>query len=501
MHLSKVVLAQISPENVDKAEETLLSLPEKVLQFGTGVLLRGLPDYFIDKANRQGIFNGRVVVVKSTDSGDTNAFDEQDGLYTLCIRGLSDGNKVEENIICSSISRVLSAKQQWADVLLCAHNPDIKIVISNTTEVGIQLTKESILQKPPVSFPAKLLAFLYERYKVLGPQSSAGMVIIPTELITDNGKKLQSILNKLIEYDNLEQEFGDWFNTHNHFCNSLVDCIVPGKPADNVYQQIQSDIGYTDKLLTVSEPYRLWAIEGDETIASALSFAQADTRIIITPDIEKYKELKLRILNGTHTLSCGLAYLSGVATVKEAMADRTLSAFILNLMLKEIVPAIPYPLQANEANDFALQVLDRFRNPYIQHQWLSITMQYTSKLAMRAIPVLLRYYEMNKSIPQHFALGFAAYLLFMKVIKKDGDKYYGERDGQSYLVNDDQAPYYFLLWQKYPAEDVVSIVLKNTALWQTDLQQLEGFEARVRGKLSSLISQGSRQTLNAVIAD
>src|SRR5687768_6746349 len=166
MNLSQKNLSHITYKNVVKPSNDLFILPEKVLQFGTGVLLRGLPDYFIDKANRQRVFDGRIVIVKSTDTGDTNAFDEQDGLYTICIRGIEASNTVEENIICSAISRVLSAKQQWDEILKCAHSAEIKIIISNTTEVGIQLVKEPIFKQPPVSFPGKLLAFLNERYKV-----------------------------------------------------------------------------------------------------------------------------------------------------------------------------------------------------------------------------------------------------------------------------------------------------------------------------------------------
>src|SRR5437867_4667319 len=192
MNLSHHNLNSITSDIVIKPNETLFALPEKVLQFGTGVLLRGLPDYFIDKANRNGIFKGRIVIVKSTDTGDSRAFDEQDNLYTLCIRGIANGEKVQENIICSAISRVLSAKQQWNEVLQCAHNTSLQIIISNTTEAGLVLVNENIHQQPPASFPAKLLAFLYQRYKAFNGSVESGMVIIPTELITDDGKKLTS---------------------------------------------------------------------------------------------------------------------------------------------------------------------------------------------------------------------------------------------------------------------------------------------------------------------
>src|SRR6201995_3309225 len=222
MNLSKENLGVITTAGVVKPAANIFSLPEKVLQFGTGVLLRGLPDYFIDKANRMGLFNGRVVVVKSTDGGDANAFDRQDGLYTLCVRGIEDGRKVEENIICSAISRVLSARDQWAEILALAHNPEMQIVISNTTEVGIQFVEDDIRRNPPVSFPGKLLAFLYERYKAFGGSPESGMVIVPTELIVDNGKKLAGIVKEQAQMGQLEADFLAWMEKHCRFCSSLV---------------------------------------------------------------------------------------------------------------------------------------------------------------------------------------------------------------------------------------------------------------------------------------
>ncbi|HWB92078.1 MAG TPA: hypothetical protein VG605_09505, partial [Puia sp.] len=266
MNLSREILKSIRSTGVTKPADAIFALPEKVLQFGTGVLLRGLPDYFIDKANRKGLFNGRVVVVKSTDSGDAGAFDRQDGLYTLCVRGIEDGQKVEENIISSAISRVLSARDQWKEILALARKPEMQIVISNTTEVGIQLVDDDIRRQPPVSFPGKLLAFLYERYKTFGGSPESGMVIVPTELIVDNGKKLAGIVKELAQIAALEADFLLWMEKHCHFCSSLVDRIVPGKPDAASVQQLTRDLGYTDDLLSISEVYRLWAIEGGEKV-------------------------------------------------------------------------------------------------------------------------------------------------------------------------------------------------------------------------------------------
>src|SRR6201996_7733923 len=230
MNLSKQNLSSIRNGAVTQPSANVFNLPEKVLQFGTGVLLRGLPDYFIDKANRQGLFNGRIVVVKSTDGGDANAFDRQDALYTLCVRGIEDGRKAEENIICSAIGRVLSARDQWQEILTLARNPEMQIIISNTTEVGIQLVDDDIRRQPPVSFPGKLLAFLYERYKTFNGSPESGMVIVPTELIVDNGKKLAAIVKELAQIGQLEADFLAWMEKHCRFCSSLVDRIVPGKP-------------------------------------------------------------------------------------------------------------------------------------------------------------------------------------------------------------------------------------------------------------------------------
>lgn len=495
MQLSKNNLSKIIAANVIKPTDEMFDLPDKVLQFGTGVLLRGLCDYFVDKANRGGIFNGRVVVVKSTSGGDIHAFEEQDNLYTICVRGIENGEKVEEHIICSAISKVLSAKDQWKQVLEYAHNRQMQIIISNTTEVGLQLVKESINLDPPSSYPGKLLAFLFHRWMAFAGSQEAGMIIIPTELISDNGKKLFSIVEELAHYNNLGKDFITWLKEHNHFCNSLVDRIVPGKPSENKLTELRHELGYKDELLEVCEHYRLWAIEGDYHEQSVLSFFSADEGVIIEPNIEIYKELKLRMLNATHTLTCGLAYLCGINTVKDGMNDTHFSAFIADLMLKEIAPAIPYPLPDGLALDYGNKVLDRFRNPYLEHQWINITLQYSSKIKMRTIQVLLRYYELYQSVPKHFALGFAAYILFMKAVKKEGDAYFGELNGQHYKINDDQAAFFYELWKNKSADDVVIEVLHSKELWGADLSHFYEFISLVKEQLNQLMRKGAMVAL------
>ena len=471
-------------------------LPECVLQFGTGVLLRGLPDYLIDKANQQGIFNGRIVIVKSTDGGDAAAFDRQDNLYTLVTKGIENGVLIEENTICSAISRVLSAKNQWQEVLDCAANPDLTIVISNTTEMGIQLLQDDIRQEPPVSFPGKLLAFLYARYKAFDGDKNKGLVIVPTELIVNNALKLEEIVLELAHLNALESPFIDWLENHNSFCNSLVDRIVPGKPDAVSFQKMTEELGYQDDLLTMSEVYILWAIEGDEHIKSVLSFHQADKGVVIEPNIEQYRELKLRLLNGAHTLSCGLAFLSDFTTVKEAMQNEAMEAYINRLMLSEIAEGMPYPIENNVVQRFGEQVLDRFRNPYIEHRWISITMNYTSKMAARNVPTLLHYYKKNEGAPVHFALGFAAYLLFMKAVKCEKEVYYGELSGHFYSIQDDKAAYFNDIWQKLSVDELVATVLKNQNLWDANLSLLPNFMNKIVYFLNEMLKNGVFSTLD-----
>lgn len=495
MKLSRYTLKNISPENVVVPDEEIFDLPEKVLQFGTGMLLRGLPDYFIDKANRQGVFNGRIVVVKTTSRGDTAAFDKQDGLYTLCERGIVDGQKIEENIISSSISRVLVAQKDWGEILECAHNPDLQVIISNTTEVGIQLENDDIRHYPPASYPGKLLAFLYERFIAFNGSENSGFVIVPTELILENGKKLESIVLELAHLNSLEDDFIEWLERSNFFCNSLVDRIVTGMPDEKIKNDIEDQLGYKDDLLIVSEVYSLWAIEGDEKIKSILSFAEADEGVVIEPNIDLHRELKLRLLNGTHTLTCGVAFLSNCDTVQHAMEDKSLSNFISDLMNHEIAPSIPYEIDEATKQVFISKVFDRFRNPHINHYWKNITFNYSSKLRLRCIPLLLIYYKNNESVPPLFALGFAAYLYFMKAVKQNGKDYYGEFNGQSYLIEDEMAAKFYHLWNNQPVENIVKEVLKNESLWDCDLTKFSGFQEAVAQNLNSMVTNGMQETL------
>lgn len=500
MLLSKKNLPQLRQGLSSVPTDLQLELPEKVLQFGSGVLLRGLPDYYIDQANKQGLFNGRVVVVQSTTQTGTELFQEQDFLYTQCLRGKRQGKVVEEYIVNGSLSRVLSARSQWNEVLACATNPALQLIISNTTETGIVLIPDdNILGRPPVSFPGKLLAFLYRRFKHFQGDPGKGMVIVPTELITDNGDRLQSVVMELAHLNNFNYAFIDWLETANHFCNSLVDRIVPGRLPGAQQRLAEKRLGYRDDLLFMSESYGLWAIEARHpAVREALGFAAASEGVVVTEDISRFRELKLRLLNATHTFSCGIAFLAGIETVREAMEDPLLGRYITQLLHSEIVNYFSGgDIPAEEVLAFAATVTERFSNPFLDHQWLQISFQYTHKMRMRNLPLILDHYRRQSTVPELMAMGFAAYLLFMKCSPGESGRYYGEMEGQVYLVQDDHTAWFHELWQSDSLNSIVASVTGDEKLWGANLQQLPGFATAVTMYLESFIQKGIRATIRA----
>jgi tagaturonate reductase len=483
MRLTKENIAQNKIHtNFNVPYASLFQLPEKVLQFGTGVLLRGLPDYYIDKANKQNIFNGRVVIVKSTGK-DVDEFAKQDCLYTQCIKGIDNGNTVEEYIINAAVSKVVSAQTDWKEILKYAESADMQIIISNTTEVGLSLKEDDdIHADPPESFPGKLLAFLYKRFKHFNGSIESGMVIIPTELIVDNGKLLKKYLLQLATANNLETSFIEWISNANDFCSSLVDRIIPGALKKDEQIAFEQLAGYTDNLALMGEPYNLWAIEtSSEKTKNILSFSKVDSNVIIADNIQKYRELKLRLLNGTHTYNCGLAYLAGFNLVSDATHNKTLLAFMKRLMMQEILPCITGKnITEEEATAFGNKVIERFSNLFIEHKWINITIQYTTKMKNRNIPLILEYYKRKNELPECMCAYFAAYILFMRPTHEKDGVYYGMYKGNQYKIDDTKAGYFYALDQEYDVYTIAEKVLADKDLWSNDLSVVKGLVQKVQ---------------------
>ncbi|NJL12329.1 MAG: tagaturonate reductase [Microscillaceae bacterium] len=464
--------------------------PEKVLQFGTGVLLRGLPDYFIDVANEQGLFQGRVLVVKST-SGDLGPFESQNCLYTLVVQGREKGAEVRQSRVVRAISRVLSAETQWARVLESAQNPYLQTVISNTTEVGICWQEESIFAHPPASFPGKLTAWLYARYEYFG-QTGPDTVVIPTELIVDNGRQLRELVFRMAQHNDLGTAFLLWLEQKVCFCNSLVDRIVTGYPDEATARAWFEQLGYSDQLLTLTEPYRLWAIEAEQKTADILTFAQSETQVVITSDIRYYRERKLRLLNGGHTIAVCRGFLRGLNTVQECMQEEEMANFFSSVLLKEISPTLE-TIPTDDLDLYAHEILERFRNPFLAHQLLDITLQCTSKMRLRNVPTFKRYFEKYGHIPALMAEGFAYYLFFMKAEKVENGHCFGKRGISYYPIRDEAAPYFATMWQRVKSNGLseltqfVKEISQNERLWGEDLSQMKDWVETVSQHLTHLL--------------
>ena len=471
--------------------ETMLGLPEKAVQFGTGALLRGFVDYFVDAANRQGQFNGRIVAIGSTGSGRDGRVNEQDGLFTLVISGIEDGTSREERRVISSVSRAISAQGDWAAVLQCARNPELELVFSNTTEVGIALDEsDSPTMSPPRSFPGKLTAFLHARATTFDFDPARGLVVLPCELIEDNGARLREIVTTLATRWNLGAEFLDWLETSVTFCNTLVDRIVPGTPSPERLAALEQSLGYRDELATACEVYRLFAIEGDEALAARLGFAKADPGIVVTESIAPYRLRKVRLLNGTHTIMAPLALLAGCDTVLDAMRHEVVSRFIRRAMLEEIVPSLDVPSAAS----FARETLDRFANPSIRHALIDITLHATMKMRVRIVPTILASAERTGRVPESLAFGFAAYLLFMR-----GDIQQERRRAGLGVPADDGAERLAAAWKAAGSDHLAlaRAIGSDVSLWGTDLTAIPDFVESVAEHLGALERDGAVAALDA----
>ncbi len=498
--LDRVLLATVRRQRgdvVDVPAAALLELPERCVQFGTGALLRGFIDDFVHRANVQGAYAGRIVAVASTGSARDRALRDQDGLCTLVVEGIERGQAMRECRIISSLSRALSAPDEWNEVLTLARAPALEFVFSNTTEVGIVADEDSRADDaPPRSFPAKLTRFLYERAQAFDYDEARGLVVIPCELIEDNGTRLREIVTAIARRWELGTTFIEWLESAVQFCNTLVDRIVPGAPRGDDIERLRTLLGYDDAMLTTCEPYRLFAIEGDERLRAKLAWA-VDPGIIIAPDIAPYRKRKVYLLNGAHTLLVSAALPMGCETVREAITQPALARYVHRLMLEEIAPT----LDVEGAAEFAEAVLDRFRNPHIRHMLVDITLQATMKMRVRVVPSIQRYAQRNGRVPQSLAFGFAAFLLFMQ------GRFQALRREQGLPVPaDNHGAKLHDYWAGMPDDanapvgEMVSSICRDTTLWGADLTGIPGFCEAVTDHLARMRAQGVGEALDHHLA-
>ncbi|MDY5949168.1 MAG: tagaturonate reductase, partial [Oscillospiraceae bacterium] len=381
-------------------------MKETVLQFGTGNFLRGFADCFIDALNKKGLYDGRVVVVSPTNSKTVAKINASGGRYNLVVRGVENGKSVCRINEINAITRAINPYSDFEEFLSLAGNPELRFIVSNTTEAGIRydpLCKFS--DKPAASFPAKLTQFLYRRYK----NGLSGFVILACELIDGNGAELKKCVLKYAEEWGLEKAFSEWINRENSFCSTLVDRIVTGFPSEDEAQKLFDEIGYSDELLDTAEPYHLWAIEGD--FEDELPLKKAGFNVIWTDDVSPYKKMKVRILNGSHTSLVFPSLLCGVETVRESLNDRLLNEYLNKCLFGFILPTLG---ETEENKAFANAVLERFRNPYIRHLWKSISLNSVSKFTARVLPTVKDYVEKNSSLPEPLVFSLACLIEYYK---------------------------------------------------------------------------------------
>lgn len=475
---------------------TLKELPEKILQFGEGNFLRAFADDFIDELNQSNVFNGSIVIAKPTNRGNLDKFNNQNCLYTVAKRGMLNGKIVERYNIISSVSRCLSCYSDYDKLCEFVESPELKVIISNTTEAGIvYVPGEALSDAPNFSFPAKLTTFLHRRYKALG--FGSGPLILPVELIENNGEVLKScVLKYALDWD-LEADFISYINDDCKFCSTLVDRIVTGFPTDD-YENISYQLGYNDNLLVSCEPYNSWIIEGSKEWKNIFPIHSTSANVLWTDNILPYRTRKVRILNGTHTMSVLAAYLCGINIVRDMMSSTLFLKYIKKGLFDEIIPTIDLP--ENELRDFAGSVLERFNNPFIDHRLLDISLNSVSKFRARCLDTIYDYEKIFKSSPDILSFSLAALIAFYNGKYDENGNFFGVRNEEKYYIMDSKEVTDFFE-NAYKSDDVVKAVLKNKSLWDADLTEITGFYNKVKSAFNDINQIGMVCAVEKVVSN
>ena len=465
--------------------------PEKVMQFGEGNFLRAFADDFFDIANEKAGFNGKVVMVQPIASGLSELINKQEGLYTLYLRGNEKGRKVDDKRLISCCSRALNPYGEWDKVLELARSKDLEIIVSNTTEAGIVHESESKFdQTPPISFPAKLTRVLYERFKA----GLDGLVILSCELIDNNGKELLRCVNEYIKDWGLDDAFKAWVNDKNIFCSTLVDRIVPGRIRNpEEVKALNAANGYEDELIDVGEVFGVWIIEGPDGLEDRLPFKKAGVPVHVVPDVTPYKKRKVRILNGAHTGFVLGAYLAGFDIVRDCMNNDTIRGFMNKMLYDEVIPTLP--LDKNDLIQFAEAVQDRFNNPFVNHELMSISLNSASKWKARNMPSFLAYIDEQKKLPVCLTMSLAAFIAFYSnQIQELNDKglVCKRPKGNTYTISDDRWVLEFFYDHRNDSpEALVHAVLSDVKMWDMNLAEIAGLEDAVISGLKKIRTEGA----------
>ena len=481
-------------ELLSKAKTGKVERPVKVLQFGEGNFLRAFVDYMIDIANEQGKFNGDIVLVKPIEFGNLDRFHEQECQYTVQLRGIVDGEAKRINRVVTSVADAVDAYGEYEKYAAYAKLDTLRYIVSNTTEAGIVYDETDRIEfNPPKTYPGKLTKFLYERYKHFNGAADKGLVMLPVELIDDNGIHLKECVLKFAKLWNLEDGFAAWLNDACVFTSTLVDRIVTGYPRDEA-EELCKEFGYQDNLIVTGEPFALWVIESAKDISKEFPLPDAGLPVIFTDNQKPYKQRKVRILNGAHTSFVLASYLCGNDIVLESMNDELILKYIKATIFDEVIPTLTLPKQ--DLVDFAEAVLTRFNNPYVKHAHLSISLNSVSKWRARCLPSLLGYVNKFGKLPAHLTFSIAALMAFYCGDEIKDGALIGNRNGESYNIKDDMAVLEFFRDNcRKDTRTFVENYLGREDFHGQDLNKVPGLTDAVTAYLDDIKTNGMRAAL------
>lgn len=459
----------------------------KIMQFGEGNFLRAFTDWIIQKMNDSGKYEGHVVVVQPLSFGRVKELEEQDGLFTLYLQGLNNGEVVKTHEVIDVLDDFINPYSQYDKFLKYAESEDLEVVISNTTEAGIVLDESDIdFENTPKTFPGKVLALLRRRYEHFNKDTTKGLSFICCELIDYNGEELRKCVLGLAKVKGYEQEFINWINEACHFTSTLVDRIVPGYPRDEI-KEITEELGYIDNNIVKGEIFHLWVLQKEETIERLFPCDKVGLNVIYADSITPYKQRKVKILNGCHTCLVPVAYLYGIDTVRESIENEHIGQFTKEFVFDEVVPTIKLP--HDQMVSFANSVFERYLNPFVRHELMSIALNSISKYKARVMQTVKDYYEINNALPTHAMFSLASLIKF----------YFGERNENEVIkLNDD--PKYLKFFAKLKERDlseaeIVKEVLANQDMWQEDLNQFANMHEVVTSYLKLINEKGMKEAL------
>ena len=493
-----------------KINETIKAVkrPEKVLQYGEGGFLRAFVDWMIDILNEKTGFNGSAVIVQPLERGMGDTLNAQDCLYTAILRGVQDGQTGEQIRAIRSVSRCINpyTPDGFSAYMQCAENPDLRFVVSNTTEAGIAYRGgEGLDDAPQRSFPGKVTAFLYRRFQCFKGDPAKALVFIPCELIDKNGDKLKAIVLRCAAEWNLGDGFVRWLEACD-FCNSLVDRVVSGYPQEEA-EALTKRLGYEDALLDAAELFHLWVIETRRDHTPELPFREAGLNVIWTQDMSFYRTRKVRILNGAHTASVPAAFLYGLETVEACTRDPLIASFMKKAIFEEIIPSIDGPNGGSTAalEQYARDVLERFANPYIKHRLLSITLNSVSKFKTRVLPSITGFFQKRGELPPALTFSMAALIAFYEGADFEGGKLTGVKGAYPIMDDEPVLREFEALYRDHAAHTpenaraITHAALAQSGWWGEDLSALTGFEAAVAPSLAIIRTEGVKAAIGRIL--